>query len=144
MSTLEMERHFAAGPAEVFARLTRTEFLLQWWGPEGTSIGEHDLDFSRPGPWSATMISPGGHAATVGGEVLRLEPPFLVELTLSFAEGGGRGPKSVIRFELAASDKGGTHLRLTQSGLEAEHIADMRDKGWASALRRLENLISGT
>jgi uncharacterized protein YndB with AHSA1/START domain len=144
MSALEMERHFAARPEEVFARLTRTEFLLQWWGPEGTGIGEHNLDFSKPGPWSATMISPGGQSAIVGGEVLRLEPPFLVELTLSFAEGGGRGPESIILFELAASDKGGTHLRLTQSGLEAEHIADMRDKGWASALRRLERLFPET
>lgn len=142
-ATLEMIRIFAAPQERVFRHLTQTEFLLDWWGPEGTRIADHQLSFAQPGPWSATMIGPEGHGATVGGEVRVVEPPHLVELTLSFAmEDDTRGPESVIRFALATTEDGGTRLRLTQSGLDPEHIADMRDKGWNSALARLERLVT--
>lgn len=144
-ATLEMTRIFAAPQDRVFAHLTQTEFLLNWWGPEGTRIADHALSFAAPGPWSATMIGPEGHAATVGGDVRAVEPPHMVELTLSFAmENDARGPESVIRFTLAPMDDGRTRLVLTQSGLNPEHIADMRDKGWNSALARLEKLVTAS
>lgn len=141
MSTLKMERTFAAAPETVFAFVTQMDNLLQWWGPEGTTIAEHNLDFSKPGDWSATMVSPGGDAHKVGGTVLAIDPPNFVELTLRFIMPGGDGPPSTIRFETKSTSSGGTHFLLTQSGLEEKHIADMRDKGWASALTRLEQLI---
>ena len=138
-----MERTFPVEPERVFAFITQTDNLLKWWGPEGTSIAEHNLDFSKPGAWSATMVSPQGSAHTVGGEVVAIDPPNSVELTLSFRmDDGERGPESVIRFEVRSNDAGGTLFLLTQSGLKAEEIADMRDKGWASALGRLEQLVN--
>ena len=142
MATLRMTRHLPRDPDTVFRFLTQQGHLLNWWGPEGTRIADHDLDFSRPGPWRATMVGPQGHGATVGGNVRQVDPPYAVELTLSFDMGAdGRGPESVIRFELTATDVG-TQLDLIQTGLDAAHIADMRDKGWNSALTRLEELIA--
>ena len=142
-ATLEMTRIFAAPQDRVFRHLTETAFLLDWWGPEGTRITDHNLSFAAPGPWSATMIGPQGHGATVGGQVRVVDAPHMVELTLSFAlEDDMRGPESVIRFALATTPSGDTMLTLTQSGLNPDHIADMRDKGWASALARLETLVT--
>lgn len=141
MATLTMERMFDAPATKVFAFLTRTENLLDWWGPEGTSIREHDLNFSRLGKWSAVMVGPQGGAQEVGGEVLAINPPNMVELSLSFVMKGGRAPESIIRFEVSAVDTGGSHLLLTQTGLDPEHIDDMMNKGWNSALWRLEQLI---
>lgn len=138
-----MQRSFPAEPATVFAFVTRMQNLLQWWGPVGTTITEHNLDFSKPGPWSATMVGPEGHPGTVGGQVIAVDPPNSVELTLSFLLGDDqRGPESVIRFDITPGDAGGTNLLLTQSGLKQEEIADMRDKGWASALGRLGQLLN--
>uniref|UniRef100_A0AAN0MC84 SRPBCC domain-containing protein n=1 Tax=Yoonia rhodophyticola TaxID=3137370 RepID=A0AAN0MC84_9RHOB len=74
MATLQMSRIFAAPQAKVFAHLTQTDFLLNWWGPEGTRIRAHALSFAKPGPWSATMIGPQGDAAIVGGEVRQVRP----------------------------------------------------------------------
>lgn len=143
MSTLEMTRIFAAPQEKVFAHLTQTDFLLNWWGPEGTTIADHALSFAAPGPWWATMVGPQGHPATVGGEVKQINPPDMVELTLSFRmEDGTNGPESTIRFTLNTTQQGQTKLTLTQSGLNPEHIADMRDKGWNSALARLEKLVT--
>lgn len=138
-----MTRVFDAPIERVFTHLTETEFLLDWWGPEGTRIADHNLSFAKQGPWSAMMIGPQGHGATVGGEVKAVNPPHMVELTLSFAmENDTRGPESTIRFTLATAKDGQTELTLTQSGLNPEHIADMRDKGWNSALARLERLVT--
>jgi uncharacterized protein YndB with AHSA1/START domain len=139
-----MQRMFDAPPAKVFDFLTQTENLLNWWGPEGTRIRDHSLDFSKVGRWSAVMVGPEGGAAEVGGQVLAVNPPYFVELTLSFVMEGGRGPESTIRFEVSASDAGGTHLLLTQTGLDPEHIDDMMNKGWNAALLRLENLVTKT
>ena len=56
---------------------------------------------------------------------------------------GARGDESVIRFETRDDGEGGTNMTLIQTGLKAEYIPDMRDKGWNSALDRLEHLILG-
>lgn len=143
MSTLRMQRAFPVPPAMAFEFITQKQNLLTWWGPEGTTITENDLDFSRVGPWSATMVGPQGHGANVGGEVLAVEPPDFVELTLSFfGPDGTPMDLSTIRFETRDDGKGGTDFHLIQSGLKAEYIPDMRDKGWNSALTRLEALLT--
>ncbi len=142
MATLTMQRVFDAPPAKVFEFLTKTENLLNWWGPEGTQIRDHNLDFSKVGAWSAVMVGPEGGAAEVGGQVLEVIAPHAVELTLSFVMEDGRGPESTIRFEVSASDTGGSHLLLTQTGLDPEHIDDMMNKGWNAALLRLELLVT--
>lgn len=142
MAMLTMQRVFDAPPAKVFEFLTQSENLLNWWGPEGTVIRDHNLDFSKVGPWFAVMIGPEGGAAKVGGQVLEVNAPHAIELTLSFVMEDGHGPESTIRFEVSASDAGGTHLMLTQTGLDPAHIDDMMNKGWNAALLRLENLVT--
>ncbi|MGE4611395.1 MAG: SRPBCC domain-containing protein [Paracoccaceae bacterium] len=144
MATLTMQRVFDAQPAKVFEFLTQTENLLNWWGPEGMKIHNHSLDFSKVGPWFAVMVGPEGGAAKVGGQVLEVNAPHAIELTLNFVMEDGHGPESTIRFEVSASDTGGTHLLLTQTGLDPEHIEDMMKKGWNAALLRLEILVTKT
>lgn len=137
-----MTRTLPAPPQTVFRFLTQGANLLDWWGPEGTTITENALDFSQPGPWHATMVGPSGHGASVGGMVQSVTPPSEVRITLSFDMGpDGRGPESVITFALTP-DPGGTLLTLTQTGLDPAHIDDMRTKGWNSALGRLISLVS--
>lgn len=142
MATLTMERTFPATPDRVFTFITQMENLLNWWGPEGTTIEDHNLSFAEAGPWYAVMVSPAGDPHKVVGEVLQVTPPKSVELTLAFEmPDGSHGPKSTIRFDVNPIDTGGSHLLLTQTGLNPDHIEDMRNKGWNAALERLENLI---
>jgi uncharacterized protein YndB with AHSA1/START domain len=91
-----------ADPEKVFKHLTQTAHLLNWRGPEGKTIADHTLDFSRTGPWSAHMVGPTGEVGTVGGDVREVDPPRTVEFNFSFAMPDGRhGPESVIHFTLA-------------------------------------------
>jgi len=49
---------------------------------------------------------------------------------------------SVVRFELATVDTGGTLFTLTQSGLTDAEIELQSKYGWASTLARLEELFN--
>ena len=41
---LHLERHFAARPERVFQALTDPAELVRWWGPEGFTVPECELD----------------------------------------------------------------------------------------------------
>jgi uncharacterized protein YndB with AHSA1/START domain len=81
MTDLTMEREFKADPNTVFAFLTKPANIVQWWGLEGMSVPEADMDFSRPGPWSSVLLSADGKRFKVSGVVLAVRPPHAVELT---------------------------------------------------------------
>ena len=46
---LKIEVRIRLAPARAFELITRPENLIAWWGPEGITIGEHQLDFTSPG-----------------------------------------------------------------------------------------------
>ena len=108
---LIMERTFAAPPAKVFAFITERDNLLKWWGPSGTSVAENNLDLSGLGEYWFIMIDPTGGRTKVSGEVLKVNPPHLVEFSLIVHMPDGPPMiDSVVRFEVAAMDTGGTHF----------------------------------
>jgi len=145
MSELTLERVFSADVETVFAFITRTEHLLKWWGPEGTNVGEHDLDLSRPGTWSSTMVNAEGGKYKVSGEVLHADPPRRVEFTWGWHdEQDVRGHESRVRFDIAENLGGGTRFVLTQTGLPDDESAFNHNEGWTSSLRKLERVAGGS
>jgi uncharacterized protein YndB with AHSA1/START domain len=141
MTDLTMEREFKADPNTVFAFLTKPANIVQWWGPEGMSVPEADMDFSRPGPWSSVLLSADGKRFKVSGMVLAVRPPHAVELTWAWHdERGDRGHESRVRFEVNPGKAGGTHFTLHHTGLADEESAKGHRSGWTSALRKLERM----
>lgn len=142
MTDLKLERRFDADPQTVFDFVTRTKHLLKWWGPEGMSLPEHDLDLSRPGPWSSVMMNADGRRFKVTGEVVRVETPRLVEFTWAWHDGDDRrGPESRVRFEVRP-DGAGSHFTLVHAGLADEESAKNHEMGWTSSLGKLERLAA--
>lgn len=143
MSELRIERTFPAAPETVFDYLTNTEYLLQWWGPEGISISEHNLDLSRPGPWTSTMTNAEGTHYKVSGEVLAFDQPHAVEFTWAWHdEADQRGHESRVRFEVAPNSDGGTQFVMIHSGLADEESAASHNDGWTSSFVKLERVLS--
>lgn len=142
MSELRMERTFPVAPETVFDHITRTEYLLQWWGPEGMSISEHDLDLSRPGPWNSTMTNAEGASYKVSGEVVIVDAPHAVEFTWAWHdENDERGHNSRVRFEVAPDGNGGARFTMIHSGLADEESAANHEGGWGSSFVKLERLL---
>lgn len=141
MPDLTLTRFFRAEIGRVFDYLTRTELLLEWWGPEGMTVPVHNLDFSRPGPWFSEMHAPDGAVYKVSGEVEAVDPPSSIAFTWGWHDDSGqRGQESLVNFTLFARD-GGTELVLTHSGLPDEDTAQRHEQGWTSSLGKLERQV---
>lgn len=143
MTKLIFERNFSADAETVFSFVTRTENLLKWWGPEGMTVPEHNLDFTRRGPWSSVMMDADGHKYKVTGEVIDVARPEFVEFTWGWHdENDLRGHDSRVRFEVHPAGTGKTRFVLIHSGLADEESAKNHEMGWTSSLRKLERLAS--
>ena len=141
MTTLTLTRNFAADPATVFAFVTEPDNLIKWWGPEGMTCPEAELDFRRKGPWSSVMVSPEGNRYKVTGMVDLIDPPNAVELTWAWHDDADkRGHESRVRFEVHSDGAGGSEFRLIHSGLADDESRENHEMGWTSSLRKLESM----
>ena len=143
MTDLVMERRFPADAQTVFAFLTRPENIAKWWGPEGMTCPELDMDLTERGPWRSTMMNAEGGRYTVSGEVLEVEPPYRVEFTWGWHDDSGRrGHESHVTFEVTPAAEGGAVFKLTHADLPDEESAGNHEQGWTSALRKLERALA--
>ena len=78
---LRIAMTFAAPPERVFEFVTQRHRVRDWWGPEGMSLPDEALDFSREGPWHSVMMNADGKRFKVSGRVTEVAPPHAVEFT---------------------------------------------------------------
>ena len=116
---LTIQKPLRLAPGRAFELVTRPEYLPSWWGPRGVTLGEHDLDFTRTGPWSSVMIEAEAGWHRVSGEVLSVSEGEAVELSWAWHdhETGVRGHESLVRFSVLDDGAGGTILTMQQTGL---------------------------
>ena len=141
MNDLVLERNLKAEPARVYAFVTEPENLPEWWGPEGMHCPDHDLDFTRKGPWYSVMQSATGDKFKVSGEVLDIDEPNSVRFTWGWHdENDKRGHESVVKLEVKPNGDGGSILRIVHSGLADEESKANHKDGWTSTLNKLERM----
>ena len=140
MNELIMERILPASAEQVFDFITKKDNLLKWWGPEGMSLPEEDLDFTRLGPWHSVMMNADGKRFKVSGQVTRLDPPKMVAFTWGWHDDQDqRGVESHVMLEVKPTDEGKAQLILTHTGLPDEEGPNTHEAGWTSSLRKLEH-----
>jgi uncharacterized protein YndB with AHSA1/START domain len=141
MTDLTLTRNFAVDPETVFGFISKPENVLKWWGPEGMTCPDADLNLGQLGPWSSVMVSAEGNKFKVTGEVDHVDPPNSIEMTWAWHDDQDvRGHESQVRFEVRPDGNGGTEFRLMHTGLADEESAENHNMGWTSSLRKLEAL----
>lgn len=139
MTDVVLERILPAAVERVFDFVTRRENLLTWWGPEGMSLPEEQLDFTRPGPWFSVMQGAEGQRYKVSGQVTSVRPPNLVAFTWGWHdENDRRGHESHVTIEISEAGPGKSRLRLSHARLPDQDARDRHAQGWTSSLRKLE------
>ncbi|TNE34133.1 MAG: SRPBCC domain-containing protein [Alphaproteobacteria bacterium] len=142
MSTLTLKRRFAADPETVFDFVTKPENLVKWWGIVGATLPEHNLDFTKPGPWYCVMISPMSGRLKVSGEVTAYDRPNSVEFTWAWHDEYDQpGRETLVRFEVTPDGPDASEFCLYHSGLENEESVAQHKIGWISTLSKLEQII---
>ncbi len=140
MADLRLEREFPVSPENLFAWVSDGAKLLQWWGPEGLHVPEHDLDFSRLGPWYSVMQNGEGQQFKVSGHVTHIDRPKSVGFTWAWHDDQDqRGAESHVTFLVTATDSG-SRLVVDHRELVDAESATNHNEGWTSSLRKLEAL----
>ena len=143
MTDLVLTRNFSADPATVYAFVTQEKHLKNWFGPEGMSVTDVQLNLNKTGPWRATMVNADGQKYKVSGVVQNVSPPDSVEFTWGWHDDAdARGANSKVRFEVKSDGKGGTDFRMVHTGLADQESADNYNGGWSSSFNKLERMAA--
>lgn len=141
MPDVTLERSFPVPPERLFAFVSETANLLEWWGPESITVAEHALDFTRPGPWHSVMVNDEGQRFKVSGQVTHVDPPRSVGFTWGWHDDDDRrGAESHVTLTVSDDGDGGSRLTLDHRDLADDETATRHTAGWTSSLRKLERL----
>ncbi len=143
MADLKLERRLNAPIAKVFTFVTEAANLAKWWGPEGMTLPDAALDFTREGPWHSVMMNAEGQRYKVSGQVTHVRAPNSVGFTWAWHyENDRRGDESHVTISLVDKGDGTTTMTLFHAQLATEEAAANHNAGWTSSLRKLERLAA--
>ena len=138
--TLVIERVFKAPPDQVFKAWTDPAILIKWWGPEGFSTPECQMDVRPGGAWRTRMVGPNGDHI-VSGVYRQIAPPRRLVMTWAWQQdGGGRGHETEVDVTFEPVPRG-TRMRLVQSVFDSVEQRDNHNMGWASSFNDLDRVF---
>ena len=140
------EIHIAAPPERVFQALIDAKQVMQWWTDEKCAIEHFELETKVGGHWlydskQSSMNVNGVSKFHCKGEVLEYDPPRLLAYTWIANWHEDKTRRTLVRWELKPM-AGGTHLKVTHSGLAQETVA-RRDYsgGWQGVLDQIKRFV---
>ncbi len=135
--TLVIDRVFDASPDRVFAALTQTSQLVNWYGPEGMATEIFSNDLSPGGLYELVMRSDDDEYH-LSGVYEEIDPPKKLRMTWKWKTGE---ITSRVAIELSAEGNK-THLHLTHDGFAEASDASAHHQGWTSTLNELERYLA--
>jgi uncharacterized protein YndB with AHSA1/START domain len=121
----------AASPERVF-RAISSEEIASWWGSSETYRVTHWAGDVRPGGWwRSEGVSADGTPFAVSGDILRVEPPFLLVHTWRYEH----KPDDVttVRFQIDPIP-GGARLTVRHEGFTDRAACEGHSSGWERVL----------
>lgn len=141
VDVVTLERVLPASATRVFEMVSQPQNMVRWWGHADMTVPEHNLDFSRPGPWYSVLLSPDGTKRMVSGEVTRVDPPHLIEFTWAWHDGGPGGPReneTRVTIEIDAIDAERAKMILRHYDLASDSARAGHTRGWLALFEKLE------
>ena len=139
-----LQREFPVSVETLFAAWTEPEHLLKWWGPQGFTTSNWQVNAQAGGEVSFVVHSPEGEAYPVKGNFHLVEKPTRLVYSLqSLTPQGAAGLDT--KMELQLTPKGdGTHLRLkicvlNFSATGKTYLAGL-EPGWDQGLEKLKRV----
>lgn len=127
----------------IFSALTEPAELARWWGPEGYTMAEIDLDLRVGSGYRFTMQPPGGDRFHLAGEYLEIEPPRRVVCTFRYEEPDPDDRETVV--ELSLQEAGdATQVSLSQGEFATQARLELHRSGWRDSLEKLRELTASS
>ena len=137
---LELGFTLAAPQEQVFRLLTDPDELVKWWGPEGFTTPEAELDPRPGGSYRLTMQPPDGDAFHLAGEFVDVDSPRRLEYTFRWEEPVPDDRETVVVLSLHPAD-GSTRVALTQRGFATGERLELHRSGWTDSFRKLAAVL---
>ena len=142
MNDLRLTRDFPVTPQRLFEVLTTRAEVVQWWGHDGWTMLSETLDFSRPGPWHADMLSEEGNRFKLSGQVTKVDPPTRIGFTWGWHDADDRrGAESHVTFTIKEAAEG-ARLIIDHRDLPSAEEAARHTRGWSGPLARLSTYLA--
>ncbi len=140
-NVLRIEREFSASPEAVYNAWVDPETLIKWWGPEGMTTPEYELNTHEGGHWTTTMQNSEGNRVTTSGVYKILEPPSRLVFTWAWTQDdGSRGEETEVEIRLTPTETG-TRMVLIQGKFGDAGNRDNHNFGWNSSFNDLDKLF---
>ncbi len=136
-----LERIFPASASRVFEMVSQPRNMVRWWGHDGMTVPEHNLNFSKVGPWYSIMEAPDGTRKLVSGDVTKVDPPRFIAFTWAWHDGGPggkRGTQTQVTIEIGDVDESRAKMTLSHFNLGTDPARAGHSEGWLSIFDKLE------
>jgi serine/threonine protein kinase len=144
-STIRLEKHIPAPPAQVFEVWVTPSQMADWYAPSddfGPTIGEVDLQVG--GQYRVGMLLPGQtEPRFVSGQYCRVNPPRTLSFTWGWEPHKPGWPETQVTLEFHSKDDG-TDLVLTHERFRSEPDKNSHTQGWQGCLNRLNRKFGGS
>jgi uncharacterized protein YndB with AHSA1/START domain len=136
---LEMQFVVDAQRERIFRALTESAELARWWGPQGFTMAEIDLDLRVGGGYRFTMQPPRGDRFHLAGEFLEIEPPHRLVYTFGYEEPDPDDRQTVVALSLEEAGHA-TAVSLSQGEFATAARLELHRSGWTDSLDKLRAL----
>jgi uncharacterized protein YndB with AHSA1/START domain len=137
---LELARVLPGSPERIFAAMTEPAQLARWWGPQGFSIPEVEVDLREGGGYRFAMRPPEGEPFHLSGTFLDVVPPSRLRYTFVWEPPDPDDRETVVSVSLTAVGAA-TEFSLTQTGFATRARLDLHRDGWTQSLEKLRDIV---
>jgi uncharacterized protein YndB with AHSA1/START domain len=140
---LELQMVVNSPRERIFSALTESAELARWWGPQGFTMPEIDLDLRVGGGYRFTMQQPGGDRFHLAGTFLEIEPPRRLVYTFGYEEPDPDDRQTVVALSLEKVGHA-TALSLSQGEFATEARLELHRSGWTDSFEKLRALTESS
>jgi uncharacterized protein YndB with AHSA1/START domain len=140
--TLSLTRTFNAPRSIVFNAWTKPEHLVRWWGPQGCTIPQCDMDVKEGGNWSTTMRHENNDESVVAGKYIEISEPDRLVFSWAWQDVEGHiGHETTVTVEFEEQN-GQTTINFHQALFLEEDHRNLHEQGWCSSFECLDELLA--
>lgn len=137
-AVLSLRRVFGAPQSAVFRAFTEPGKLARWWGPEGFSLPEYEMDVRPGGRYRFVMQAPDGQRFHLSGVYEEVVPDHRLVFSWKWDHA-----EEDTRVTLLFNPVGGaTELILVQERFGTVESRDSHQAGWTSSFESLARALA--
>jgi uncharacterized protein YndB with AHSA1/START domain len=140
-AVLVVRRRINATPEKLFAAWTQPSLLTQWWGPQGVSCPEAEIDLKAGGAYRIANQFPDGTVVWITGIFELIEPPHRLTYTWKLESQDGPAERVTVCFEAFGS---ATEVVVMHERIPDEVARRSHEKGWLGCLDGLVRYVEDT